>query len=70
MYRWDKSEVVMKNVKVISVILLAAYLVLTGFSYFVDFDSPVFDAGMGLISLAAGILMFVSLGSWHNMFEK
>jgi len=60
----------MKNMKVLSIILLAAFLVLTGFSYFVDIESPIFDAGLGLISLAAGILMFVSLGSWHNMFEK
>jgi len=54
----------MKAVKVLSVIGLAAFLVLQGLYLTFESTSPLFHSLIGIVGLATGVLMFISLTHW------
>jgi len=54
----------MHIVKALSIIGLAGFLIFQGFFYLAEMDSPVAIAGIGLLGLVSGALMFISLGHW------
>lgn len=60
----------MKTVRVLSVILLAAYLILQGLYYLGEMNSPTIHAAVGLLGFASGILMFISLSHWINIKKE
>lgn len=60
----------MKIVRVLSVIGLAAFLVLQGLYYMAEAQSPFIHALIGLVGLATGALMFISLGHWANLGKE
>ncbi|MDE3055976.1 MAG: hypothetical protein KGI80_04725 [Verrucomicrobiota bacterium] len=60
----------MKTVRVLSVIVLAAYLCFQGLFYLAEMTSPVAHASIGLLGLGAGVLMFISLGHWIDLSKE
>ncbi len=54
----------MRIVKALSVIGLAAFLVLQGLFFIAASSSPALEAAIGLIGLATGALIFISLSHW------
>ncbi|MCC5831734.1 MAG: hypothetical protein JJU12_01660 [Chlamydiales bacterium] len=60
----------MKIVRVLSVIGLAAYLVLQGLFYLAEATAPALHALIGIIGLGTGALIFISLGHWANMGKE
>ena len=56
----------MKLVRGLSVIGVAAYLVLQGLYLFSNADSPMVYSAIGLIGLVAGALIFVSISCWAD----
>ena len=54
----------MHIVKKLSIIGLAAYLVLQGLLYFIEIEGPALPTAIGMIGLGTGMLMFISLGNW------
>ncbi len=59
----------MKTIRVLSIIFLAAYLILQGLYYVAEMSTPVVHAAIGLLGLGAGIMIFVSFSHWIN-FKK
>ena len=64
------NEIFMKTIRVLSLILLAAYLILQGFYYIAEMTTPIIHAAIGLLGLGAGTLMFISLGHWVNLKKE
>lgn len=60
----------MKIVRILSVIGLAAYLVLQGLFYLAEQTSPFLHALIGIVGIATGALIFISLGHWINMAKE
>ncbi len=60
----------MKTVRVLSVITLAGYLVFQGLYYLAEMSSPTSHAAIGLLGLASGALMFISLSHWINFHKE
>ena len=60
----------MKTIRVLSIIFLAAYLILQGLFYVAEMTTPIVHAAIGLLGLGAGILMFVSLGHWVDLRKE
>ena len=60
----------MKVIRILSLIGLAAYLVLEGIFYLFESQSPVLHAFIGIIGLAAGVLMFISLTHWFDHHKE
>jgi hypothetical protein len=56
----------MKAIRILSIIGLAAYLVLEGIFWLFDVQSPIFEAFIGAIGLATGVLIFISLTHWFD----
>ncbi|MGD2169568.1 MAG: hypothetical protein PVI40_04950 [Chlamydiota bacterium] len=54
----------MHTIKSLSIIALAAYLIFQGLYYLAELSTPVVHAAIGLLGLASGILMFISLNHW------
>ena len=54
----------MRIVKDLSIIGLAGFLTCQGLYYLGEMSRPVLHAGIGILGLAAGVLMFVSLTHW------
>lgn len=54
----------MKTIRVISIIGLAAFLCLQGLYWLSGATSPGFQILVGIVGLATGILMFISLTHW------
>ena len=54
----------MKTIRILSVIGLAAYLILQGLFFLALIHSPAILAVTGIIGLATGVLMFISLIHW------
>lgn len=54
----------MRVVKLLSLIALAAFLILQGLLYVGEFTSPILFSAIGFIGLAAGILIFISFSHW------
>lgn len=59
----------MRIIRILSIIGLAAYLILAGIYLIGDQESPEFLAFIGAVGLATGVLMFISLGHWID-FRK
>lgn len=60
----------MKAVRIISIIGLAAYLVLQGLYYIGGLTSPVIHALIGFVGLGTGVLMFISLTHWVDWHKE
>lgn len=60
----------MKTVRVLSIILLAAFLTFQGLYYFSEETVPVVRAAIGLLGLISGVLMFISLGHWIDIRKE
>jgi hypothetical protein len=60
----------MKTIRVLSIILLASYLVFQGLFYLAEMTSPIAHAAIGLLGLGSGILIFVSLSHWINQKKE
>lgn len=60
----------MKTIRVLSIILLAGYLVFQGLYYIAEMTAPVAHAAIGLLGFGAGILMFISLNHWINLKKE
>lgn len=56
----------MKTIRVLSIIMLAAYLIFQGLFYLAEINTPIIHAAIGLLGLASGVLIFVSLSHWIN----
>jgi len=60
----------MKTIRVLSIILLASYLIFQGLFYLAEMASPVAHAAIGLLGLGSGILIFISLGHWIDLRKE
>lgn len=60
----------MKTIRVLSIILLAAYLIFQGLFYLAEMSSPIAHAAIGLLGLGSGVLMFISLNHWVNIHKE
>jgi len=60
----------MRVIRILSVIGLAAYLVLQGLYYIGLQASPTLHAIIGAIGLGTGVLMFISLGHWTDWHKE
>jgi hypothetical protein len=54
----------MHVVKTLSIIGLAAFLILQGLFFIAGIEAPMTHAAIGLLGLISGALMFISLGHW------
>ena len=59
-----KGEKLMNIIKALSIIGLASFLILQGLFYLAELQSPIVHAGIGLLGLISGALMFISLNHW------
>jgi len=61
----------MKTIRALSIIFLAAFLILQGLYYILELTTPVVHAAIGLLGLGSGILIFISFEHWiHIKKEK
>ena len=57
----------MKVIRVLSVIALAAYLILQGLYYLAELTTPTIHAAIGLLGVVSGVLIFISLHHWIDL---
>jgi hypothetical protein len=60
----------MKIIRILSIISLAAYLVLSGLFFIGEQTSPTLHALIGVLGLAAGVLIFISLSHWVDFSKE
>jgi hypothetical protein len=60
----------MKIIRVLSIIGLAAYLVLQGFYLLTESQSPSLHALIGILGLASGALIFISISHWVDYHKE
>jgi hypothetical protein len=56
----------MRIIRALSIIGLAAYLVLQGLYFFSEQTSPLLHSLIGVVGLATGVLMFITLTHWFD----
>lgn len=60
----------MKAIRVLSVIGLAIYLVLQGLYFLTERQSLWLHNTIGVVALATGVLIFISLSHWINIRKE
>lgn len=60
----------MKTIRVLSIIFLAAYLILQGLYYIAEITTPIIHAAIGLLGLGSGLLIFISLSHWVDLKKE